>query len=323
MNGAPPPASPGAAAAPPASPVANKLLQNLKSRGAPTATSIAPLAAVPTAGPAINPPESELPEAVSGTIPMPEWASAVVDPRAPQQRVAPGEAIPNPYQFLPGGVAPPPGVEPGATAPAAAVAAPAPAAPAAAKLGRPKKEKLDMARFVALYPGKDPSTVTAEQIPVLNAHMLVVMPPAAPAVPPAAPAVPPVAPAVPPAAPVVPPAAPVAAASVAPVAPAAPAAVAAPTTHKIGVLYVNCGPVNCPVVDANVFIQVAKQKIAAQGLADYRFADFGKGAGMLAVATAAALDASPSKQHVRLDTTTPEGSIVSFELVARAALVVR
>ena len=155
VNGAPPPASPGAAAAPPASPVANKLLQNLKSRGAPTATSIAPLAAVPPAGPAINPPESELPEAVSGTIPMPEWASAVVDPRAPQQRVAPGEAIPNPYQLLPGGVAPPPGVEPGATAPAAAVAAPAPAAPAAAKLGRPKKEKLDMARFVALYPGKE------------------------------------------------------------------------------------------------------------------------------------------------------------------------
>ena len=67
-------------------------------------------------------------------------------------------------------------------------------------------------------------------------------------------------------------------------------------------------------MDANVFIQVAKQKIAAQGLADYRFADFGKGAGMLAVATAAALDASPSQQHVRSRHDDPRG----FDCVVRA-----
>jgi hypothetical protein len=93
---------------------------------------------------------------------------------------------------------------------------------------------------------------------------------------------------------------------------------------KIDTLYLDCGPVGVPIVDATQFIVLAKQRIAAEGLADYRFAEFGHGPGMLAVAAAAQLDALDGViPAVRLDTTTPEGSIVAVELVARAALVVR
>lgn len=93
---------------------------------------------------------------------------------------------------------------------------------------------------------------------------------------------------------------------------------------KIDTLYLDCGPVGVPIVDATQFIVLAKQRIAAEGLADYRFAEFGHGPGMLAVAAAAQLDALDGViPAVRLDTTTPEGSIVAVELAARAALVVR
>ena len=93
---------------------------------------------------------------------------------------------------------------------------------------------------------------------------------------------------------------------------------------KIKTLYLNCGPVGIPVVDAAVFIVRAKQKIAEQGLADYRFAEYGQGPGMLAVAVVAELDALEGVlPALRLDTTTPEGSIVALELQARAELVVR
>jgi hypothetical protein len=112
-------------------------------------------------------------------------------------------------------------------------------------------------------------------------------------------------------------------------------------TLKIGTLYVNCGPVGMYVMDATVFIQAAKAKILeTQGLADYRFAEFGHGPGMLAVATAALVEEyltmrgseTPSRSRLeesagipalRLDTSTPEGSIVAVELMARSAMVVR
>lgn len=102
---------------------------------------------------------------------------------------------------------------------------------------------------------------------------------------------------------------------------------AAPATGlavKIETLYLDCGPVGAPVVDATQFIMLGKARIAAEGLADYRFADFGHGPGMLAVAVAAQVDALDGVlPAVRLDTTTPEGAIVAVELTARAALVVR
>jgi len=102
---------------------------------------------------------------------------------------------------------------------------------------------------------------------------------------------------------------------------------AAPVTGmvtKIDTLYINCGPVGVPVVDATTFVVLAKKKLEAGGIADYRFVQFGEGPGMLAVEVATALDAlEGTLPAVRLDTTTPEGAIVAVGLVARAGLVVR
>ena len=93
---------------------------------------------------------------------------------------------------------------------------------------------------------------------------------------------------------------------------------------KVEVLYLDCGPVGVAVADATQFIVLAKKRIAAEGLADYRFAEFGNGPGMLAVAAAAELDALEGVlPALRLDTTTPEGSIIAVEFTARAGLVVR
>lgn len=102
---------------------------------------------------------------------------------------------------------------------------------------------------------------------------------------------------------------------------------AAPQTGlavKIETLYINCGPVGVPVADATAFIVLGKKRVAAEGFADYRFAEFGHGPGMLAVAVAAELDALEGVlPALRLDTNTPEGEIVAIELQARAGLVVR
>lgn len=96
-----------------------------------------------------------------------------------------------------------------------------------------------------------------------------------------------------------------------------------PTKHKIHTLYIDCGP-NHEVVDASVFVLAAKAKIRATGLADYRFADYGRGPGMLAVATAYEVEAQVGNlAAVRVDSTTPEGSAILTELIARAAVVVR
>lgn len=93
---------------------------------------------------------------------------------------------------------------------------------------------------------------------------------------------------------------------------------------KIKTLYIDCGPMSVAVVDASQLIALAKARIAAEGLADYRFADYGKGPGMLAVAAVAELDALEGVlPAVRLDTNTPEGAIIEVELMARAEQVVR
>jgi len=94
---------------------------------------------------------------------------------------------------------------------------------------------------------------------------------------------------------------------------------------KIKTLYINCGPVGATVVDASQLIVLAKQRILTEvGLADYRFAEYGQGPGMLAIAVVAELDALEGMiGAVRLDTVTPEGAIVAVELMARAELVVR
>jgi CRISPR/Cas system-associated exonuclease Cas4 (RecB family) len=93
---------------------------------------------------------------------------------------------------------------------------------------------------------------------------------------------------------------------------------------KIEVLYLNCGPVGVAVADATDFIVLAKKRVASEGLADYRFAEYGAGPGMLAVAAAAELDAMEGVlPALRLDTNTPEGEIIAVEYMARAGLVVR
>ena len=94
---------------------------------------------------------------------------------------------------------------------------------------------------------------------------------------------------------------------------------------KIKTLYLDCGPVGVPVIDGAQLVVLAKKRVTAEaGLADYRFAQFGHGPGMLAVALVAELDALEGVlPAVRLDTTTPEGAIALVELSARAELVVR
>jgi hypothetical protein len=94
---------------------------------------------------------------------------------------------------------------------------------------------------------------------------------------------------------------------------------------KIKTLYIDCGPVGVEVTDAAQLIALAKKEVAAQnGLADYRFAEYGQGPGLLATYAVAHLDALPGVlAGMHLDTTTPEGAIILAELVARAELVVR
>jgi PD-(D/E)XK nuclease superfamily len=106
-----------------------------------------------------------------------------------------------------------------------------------------------------------------------------------------------------------------------------PAKAALPATGlavKIKILYLDCGPVGVSVVDASQLIALAKARVATTGIADYRFAEYGQGPGMLCVAAVAELDALEGVlPAVRLDTTTPEGSVIAAELMARAELVVR
>lgn len=94
---------------------------------------------------------------------------------------------------------------------------------------------------------------------------------------------------------------------------------------KIKILYIDCGPVGVEVTDAAQLIALAKKEVATQnGLADYRFAEYGQGPGLLATYAAAHLDALPGVlSGVRLDTTTPEGAVILAELMSRAELVVR
>ena len=95
---------------------------------------------------------------------------------------------------------------------------------------------------------------------------------------------------------------------------------------KIKTLFINCGPVGANnVVDAGQLIVLAKKRILdATGLADYRFAEFGQGPGMLALAVVAELDVLEGEvSAVRLDTNTPEGATITVELMARAGLIVR
>lgn len=93
---------------------------------------------------------------------------------------------------------------------------------------------------------------------------------------------------------------------------------------KIKTLYVNCGPVGVAVEDASSLVMLAKKVLENGALADYRFAEYGQGPGMLVVAAMSELDKLEGLiPAMRVDTTTPEGAIILNDLVARAELVVR
>lgn len=93
---------------------------------------------------------------------------------------------------------------------------------------------------------------------------------------------------------------------------------------KIKTLYINCGPVGVEIEDATSLVMLAKKTLEQGALADYRFAEYGQGPGMLVVAAMHELDKLEGLiGAMRLDTTTPEGSILLNDLVARAELVVR
>jgi hypothetical protein len=118
-----------------------------------------------------------------------------------------------------------------------------------------------------------------------------------------------------------------------PAAPVAPAvrvatpaleALAPPKALKvIQVLYIDCGP-NGPVVDATEVLALAKERLVVQGIEDWRYVDFGKGAGLLAKAVGQVLDeGGDDVAFVRLDSGSSEYTATSYEFVARARVVVR
>lgn len=141
------------------------------------------------------------------------------------------------------------------------------------------------------------------------------------------PAAPPPAPAAAAPAPAPAPAATPAAAAEAPRGRGRPSKAALPETGvvvKIKTLYINCAPVGLEIEDASTLVTLAKKTLEEGALADYRFAEFGQGPGMLLVAAMHQLDTLDGiVPAMRLDTTTPEGAILASDLMARAELVVR
>jgi PD-(D/E)XK nuclease superfamily len=318
----------------------------------------------------INPPEYQPPAPAAvgadtgegeGEAPAPAWANAAVpDPMTGPTRFAPGLAIPNPNMFMPGGVAPgsspvppqaPPTAQPPAAVPVEYVVVQYESSVIDEKTKEPFRwhtkaspvEAAELVRRCNAGEMRHPESLGGNPWPPTKAWIAETAaaattkpstskrgrPPKA-AVAPATPA----------------PSQAAAAAAQTSVLAGQPNPFAQPTpalgntSSPIGVLYINCGPVGRDVLDANVLISAAKKTIASTPMkddkgnmltiADYRFAPFGQGPGMLALAVSAEVDnAEPdlaqcmSVLGVRLDTTTPEGSIVAVELTARAALVVR
>ena len=110
--------------------------------------------------------------------------------------------------------------------------------------------------------------------------------------------------------------------------PAAPPQHATPpealAVRKIVTLFVDCGPVTEPCVDAFTFILAGKERLRAEGIVDYRFVDFGHGAAKLAAAVGAEIDAQlGTVGFVRISTDSPESHVVMSEFVQRANMVVR
>ena len=96
-----------------------------------------------------------------------------------------------------------------------------------------------------------------------------------------------------------------------------------PVTRKVG-LYINCLPLGLPATMAEAFIEKARQEIqTSHGLADYRFAEYGQGPGMLARKVVELVLAAEDVAAIMIDTRTPEGAAIAAPLSAHAAWIVR
>lgn len=89
-------------------------------------------------------------------------------------------------------------------------------------------------------------------------------------------------------------------------------------------LYVDCFPVNEEYLSLEMVVLEAKKKIQAEmGLPDYRFADFGRGPGILSIAVRELVLSGAKGGSLVVDTRTPEGSACVSDLVACAESVCR
>lgn len=99
-----------------------------------------------------------------------------------------------------------------------------------------------------------------------------------------------------------------------------------PAGKNIHVLYIDCSPSD-GFTPGEETIAIAKELLAADGIEDYRYVDFGHGAGLLAAAVGRvldnqALDSGPA-EAIRLDTRLQEYGAVAHEFLIRAKVVVR
>ncbi len=107
---------------------------------------------------------------------------------------------------------------------------------------------------------------------------------------------------------------------------AAPDTVTAPPPRKVQVLCLNCAPVGVEFDVTYVgLLEQAKSLVNEEfKVADYRFVDYGKGAGALAQAFRKVFDALPSDPPgLSVDASLPESSIVLSFLMSRAVVVIR
>jgi hypothetical protein len=97
----------------------------------------------------------------------------------------------------------------------------------------------------------------------------------------------------------------------------------APTgRHLLTNLFVDCSP-GRPVKDAAILVDLAHRVVQEEmSIQDYRFAEYGSGAGALRAAFARVLDVE-RPDELYLDTDTPEGKIILVECLARCSDPVR
>lgn len=91
-------------------------------------------------------------------------------------------------------------------------------------------------------------------------------------------------------------------------------------------LYIDCLPIGEAVTPLEKYLDVAREVIRENSpdkLADYRFASYGQGPGMLCSAMSDLLDRSIVFGNILLRTNQPEANVVEALLVARARRVVR